>query len=66
MIHFADSVIRDLLNFVFAAYLVVLGGIGFYAWSLAARFAQLRKEMPAAENPSGNVARNEPMSAAGE
>ena len=38
------------MNFVFAAYLVVLIGIGFYAWSLNSRFAQLRRDMSASGN----------------
>ena len=46
------------MNFVFAAYLVVLIGIGFYAWSLNSRFAQINRDIDASENPSGDLERD--------
>lgn len=47
------------MNFVFAAYLVVLIGIGFYAWSLNSRFAQVKRDMSASGIPPESVDRDQ-------
>ncbi len=40
------------MGYVFAAYLIVLGAMGFYWWTLQSRTARLRREMPP-EAPPG-------------
>lgn len=34
------------MGYVFTAYLIVLGAMGFYWWTLQSRTARLRREMP--------------------
>ncbi len=34
------------MAYVFAAYMIVLGAMGFYWWTLQSRTARLRREMP--------------------